>query len=945
MNAIHQLRFHVTGVPSPNGTVELGSATGPVAPVGVSPTGSPRTICQPAGAFLQPSEVSGGTPKTAGGTPRASKRIESFTLSILAALVFVFVCAASGEIPKPNDAPKPLSPTESAKQFRLPPGFMMKLLAAEPLIPEPSGVCWDERGRLFVCELHGYNLEGQYDIEELNKTGQLDMVVRRIQADEKAKQAAKAGTYGTVKLLLDRDGDGRMDDAIVWADKLPPCYGLVPARGGIIVACATDIMFLKDADGDGKPDVRETIFTGFDLTILERAMNCPQWGLDNWIYCGAGPGGTITGPRLKTPLKLGRTNFRFRPDGSAIEPVEGSTKTIGLTFTEGGDWFVAATTHPGYFVTPLPWRYLGRNSDCGTPAMDAPASDYQNVFPAAPPHPWRTRRADHAEYAKYYRDRYGSNESDASGWFTSGCSPLVYQDDALPGLRGRYLVCEPAQNLVHLATIERDQTRLRLKRTPPDAKREFLASADPWFHAIALDHAPDGAVAVVDFYREIIEDYSAIPRHLQQQYGLVNGRDRGRLWLLTHRDAPVASSANMTKLSRAALAQELASPRFWRRQTARRLLIERQAKETASAVQALLASARSDTATALGALYTLEGWDALRSEDLLAAWRHPSPDVKRHALRLADTRFAGIGKGVEEQLLAASNSLAEADPRVALQAALSLGESGDPRMADALAALARAQGDVRWLNIAVISSARDRERDLVARLVPQPGRSRPVLQTLVGAIAARGNQKELEQTRALVRDLADADLRAVLDNLITQGMADAQPLPPGPAPEPVRLDPPTAEQLADLEKLVPQFVAALGQRRDVPRGRDLFRDHCAGCHRAKGLGNAVGPDLDAEFQRAEEVILRDVLFPSEKIRPGFETYLAQTRRGEVITGVLASESPTSLTLRVASGTEVTFLRKRLLRSGAQKASLMPSSLGQLLEPKDVADIISFLHAQ
>jgi len=325
---------------------------------------------------------------------------------LITTLVIALPTTAFSQIPKPDDAPKPLSPAESAKQFRLPPGFRMKLLAAEPLITEPSGVCWDERGRLFVCELHGYNLEGQYDIEELNKTGQLDLVVRRIQADEKAKQKAKADTYGTVKLLLDRDGDGCMDDAIVWADRLPPCYGLVPARGGIIVACATDILFFKDADGDGKPDVRETLFTGFDLVLLERAMNCPQWGLDNWIYCGAGPGGTIAGPRLKTPVKLGRTDFRFRPDGSALEPVEGSTKTIGLTFTEGGDWFVATTSYPGHFVTPLPWRYLGRNPDAGTPAMDAPASDYQNVFPIAPPHPWRKKRAEDPAYSKYYRDRY-----------------------------------------------------------------------------------------------------------------------------------------------------------------------------------------------------------------------------------------------------------------------------------------------------------------------------------------------------------------------------------------------------------------------------------------------------------------------------------------------------------------------------------------------------------
>src|SRR5207247_8760943 len=92
---------------------------------------------------------------------------------------------------------------------------------------------------MFVSELHGYNLAAQLDIEELNKTGQLDTQVRRVQADEKFKRAAKAGTYGVVKLLRDTNGDGRMDKAELWATNLRPGCGLVPARGGGIVCCET----------------------------------------------------------------------------------------------------------------------------------------------------------------------------------------------------------------------------------------------------------------------------------------------------------------------------------------------------------------------------------------------------------------------------------------------------------------------------------------------------------------------------------------------------------------------------------------------------------------------------------------------------------------------------------------------------------------------------------
>ena len=141
---------------------------------------------------------------------------------------------ALSEIPHPEDAPKPLPPAEAVKTFPLPEGYAMKLIASEPLIHEASGLCWDEHGRLFVCELHGYNVEGQYDIDELNKTGRLDLEVRRIQASDAAKERAKADNYGTVKLLSDTDGDGVMDKAEVWADKLPAKPWVMILRLGLV---------------------------------------------------------------------------------------------------------------------------------------------------------------------------------------------------------------------------------------------------------------------------------------------------------------------------------------------------------------------------------------------------------------------------------------------------------------------------------------------------------------------------------------------------------------------------------------------------------------------------------------------------------------------------------------------------------------------------------------
>lgn len=502
-----------------------------------------------------------------------SKPVPSPFLILSALVTVAHLCHA--EIPRPTDAPGPLTPAQTAAAYKLPDGFRLEVVASEPLIASPSAVCWEEHGRMFVSELHGYNLEGQLDVEELNKTGQLDTQVRRVQADEKFKQAAMPGTYGVVKLLLDTNGDGRMDKALTWTTNLPPAYGLVPARGGLIIACAPDIVFLADRDGDGVAEVQEKLFTGFRTGALERGINAPQWGVDGWIYFGRGwGGGNITGPHLAQQVQLPNSDFRIRADGTAIEPVTGSTHTFGFAVTEAGNRFTVTTTVPGIFIAPLPWRYLARNPDAATPPLEAATGD-RRAYSISKPHPWRQKRADDPAYFSYYSSRYGAAESEADGWFTAVCGPLIYQDHALPGLHGQYFVCEPSGNLIHRALIEAEGSALKLVRKSGEERSEFGATADQWSHPMNLSHGPDGCIWIVDYYREIIEDYSAIPRHLQQQYGVYNGHDRGRIYRIVHRDTPRPPDSNMSAFDAKALARECASPLFWRRQSAQRLLVER----------------------------------------------------------------------------------------------------------------------------------------------------------------------------------------------------------------------------------------------------------------------------------------------------------------------------------------------------------------------------------
>lgn len=998
---------------------------------------------------------------------------------------------AWGQISKPDDAPPALPAEQSLAAFQVPAGFRLELVAAEPLLREPSGVCWDERGQLFVSELHGYNLEGQYDIEELNRSGELDRVVRRVQADERHKQAAEAETYGTIRRLIDSDQDGRIDRAEVWADRLPPCLGICPARGGIIAACQTEIWFLADRDQDGEAEVRELLFAGFQKGPLERSINCPQWGPDDWVYFGRGAGGgTIHGKYLAQPVELPGTDFRIKPDGTAIEPVTGSTATMGFAFTEAGDRFTISTRTPGIFVAPIPWNDLARNPDVAATSLQESATADQRVYPTSRPHPWRTRRAEDPGFAKYYSDRYGIEESAPNGYFTSACSPLVYQDTALPGLRGQLLACEPAQNLIHRSLIRRDGARLTLQRPSDEAKTEFLTSSDPWFHAIAMAHAPDGSLYIVDFYREIIEDYSAIPRYLQQLYGLVAGREHGRLWRLTHDAKLPTPAADMSRLGPEALAAEIASPHHWRRTTARRLIVEGGLRPAAAALTRISRESPEPVAV-INALQTLDGLGLLGPIAVAGSLEHADPGVRRMALRFAERWIdadpndaalaadarAAVGRIRELVFESPEGLVTDPEPMVRLQLALSLGESADPRSLRTLARLAREHAAEPWMTLAILTAVPGRAGALLGELLDHPqglSDASLLLEPLCLAIANRRDGEELsaaivtidgavddatrasclrglgaglrtpvdvaisDAARQAVRRLtqsADDAVRAEALPLITRlqletaaersarlavasatiadvqlsadqrlaalahladsnesasttvlietlatstpklreailaailGRSDrlpklldaieAQTIPPATltavqretllrSPRPEIRD--RAAKLFELSAgnsgpVLARYVEGLKLPRDVAHGEQVYRQKCANCHQAHGLGHSVGPDLSAEFQRAEETILRDVVAPSDNLSAGYETYTIATTSGRVSTGLLATETPTSLTLRQAEGKEETVLRKDLELLRAMSVSLMPEDLIESVSPQDLADLLAWL---
>jgi putative membrane-bound dehydrogenase-like protein len=871
---------------------------------------------------------------------------ECVQIAMVAMVMLASMSSDFGQIPVPTDAPLPKSPQATASSYKLPDGFELQVVASEPLVQSPTAVCWDASGNMFVSELHGYNLEGQLEIEELNKAGVLDTQVRRVQADEKYVTAAKSGTYGVIKKLRDEDADGEMDKLDVWAKDLPPAYGLVPYRDGVIVACAPDIVYLGDSDGDGVPETRKVLFTGFRTGALERGINAPQWFEDGWIYFGRGWGGsTVSGPNLSKEVFLPDTDFRILPDGSAIEPVTGGTHTFGFAMTASGDRFVVNTTKPAIYVAPLPWRYLLRNPDLPVSGVEVESGD-NRIWAISKPHPWRLKRANDPEYYQLYNSRYGAAESDAEGWFSAACGPMIYRDHALPGLNGQYFVCEPSGNLVHRSEIRSVGSVMEIHRVESDAKSEFAATDDSWSHPTQLSHGPDGAIWIVDYYREIIEDYSAIPRHLQQQYGLYSGHDRGRVYRLIHPDMDHQKQSPLSGMTAQELAQQTASNVLWCRQTAMRLLIERKELASASTLRGVLQSSHSSSDALIVAARTLDGLGCLELMDVLPLVQNAAPDVRVHAWQLME-RWLGASPEAQSNQSIRIGELAvaaisrESEARVMIQIALSLGECTDGWATDCLVDIAQRYLDIRWMELALSSSITGRGGVVFEKLIKVPGKADAWLPSLAGMIASSQDKEQLAYALAGAAQ-ASPDVRDRLTKILSQKSESRENEKPMEFTIQAQLGSETPLDVSD--ETFRQYTESLANVRDTNRGKEVFQLRCASCHQVGEWGHAVGPDLLGELGVSEETLVRHLLLPSEKIRPSFETTNLVLSDESVVVGILKDDGPTSLTIVRQEGVQQVVLRKNVVSMKRSFVSLMPSFANVIL-PQDMANLLEWLKSQ
>ncbi len=514
-----------------------------------------------------------------------------------------------------------LSPQASIATIALPPGYQIEPVLTEPQIAEPVMIAFDGNGRMYVAEMRTF-------MQDADATGESEPVSR-------------------VSRHEDTDGDGVYDRHTVFADKLILPRILLPLDDRIIIGetHTDDLYIYRDSNGDGVADEKTLWFKGGPRGgNIQHQPNGLVWAMDNGIYS------TYQDYRL-----------RWGAGGEAIKeeiPVNGGQ--WGLTQDDWGKvWFVNAGNETGpvhfqqhilYGKFSLPGELVGQ---------------YKVVWPIA-------------SLPDIQGGRAQMRPDNSLNHFTATCGQDVFRGDRLPpDLRGNLLFAEPVGRLVRRSVITVDDGVTRLANVYEEQQSEFIRATDPLFRPVNMTTAPDGTLYLVDMYRGIVEqgEWTREGTYLREQikaHNLEREIGRGRIYRLRHEKFEPGPQPRMLDETPAEWVAHLSHPNGWWRDTAQKLLVLRRDQSVVPALEKLAISDAADPRPRLHALWTLEGLGALDDKLVLRALAASDPQLRIAGLRLAELRLNGKTKNNAPLAIAVRRALRDVDPRVVIQAMLSV---------------------------------------------------------------------------------------------------------------------------------------------------------------------------------------------------------------------------------------------------------------------------------
>jgi len=144
------------------------------------------------------------------------------------------------------------------------------------------------------------------------------------------------------------------------------------------------------------------------------------------------------------------------------------------------------------------------------------------------------------------------------------------------------------------------------------------------------------------------------------------------------------------------------------------------------------------------------------------------------------------------------------------------------------------------------------------------------------------------------------------------------------------------------EQIVASFRPALEFAGDPMRGKLIYLERCASCHRSGKDGQVVGPDFTSVKNSGKEKLLINILDPNREVPPQYIAYTLETKDGESMTGIISTETSANVSLLQANGKPVSISRSQIKQLQSQRQSLMPEGLEVGLSPQQMADLLAFI---